>query len=116
MTSDKREAMRTRQNVSRGHILPLITRRPSLFFGRAAREPEAEAAPLAGLGLDGECAAERLGQRERDGEAEAGAAARVFGGEERVEDAREGLGRDAGAGVGHLDAHALAVEQRDRKS
>src|ERR1051325_12190791 len=90
----------------------LLIPRSSLPFGRAAREPEAEEASLFGPGLDGDGAAHRFGERERDGEAEARAAAGGFRREERVEDAREDFGRDAVAVVFDLDEHARAVERR----
>src|SRR3712207_2261161 len=89
----------------------LIIPRSSLLFRRASREPEAEEAALVGAGFDCYCAAHRLGERERDGESEAGAAARVFRREEGVEDAREDFGRDAVAVVLDFDSHARAVER-----
>src|ERR1700760_1556929 len=98
--------------ANRDDILSLITCHSSLFFRRAPREPQAKAAARAGLRLGCERAAHRLGEGERDGESETGAAPRVFRREERVEDARERFGRDAGACVFDLDADALAVEHR----
>ena len=72
------------------------------------REPEDAAGT--GQSIDADLAAHQFGQAARDGEAETGAAVlarrrvvRLF---EGVEEARQGVGRDADAAVAYFEAHA----------
>ena len=71
--------------------------------GSEAGRQDPEGRALAGPAVDGELAAERADDAERDGQAEARADAARLGREEGVEDAGHDLGRDAGAVVLDLD-------------
>ena len=63
--------------------------------------------PLPGVGIRIDEAAGLLDDAVDGREAEAGALADLLGREERLEDLVDDLGRDAGAGVGHLDQHIV---------
>src|SRR4051812_20715614 len=96
----------------------LFRRRRSGLVTVGQRHPDAAAGEVVGLFDDGDRAVVQLDQPLRDGEAEAGAAARGAGAAgEALEDAFA-IGRgDAGALVGDLDHHAGAVaaaHDRDR--
>ena len=72
-----------------------------------ARQLDRERGALAELGLDLDRAAVALDELVHDRQAEAGALADVLGGEERIPDPRQDLGRDARAVVADLDLDAV---------
>src|SRR5258708_7273028 len=77
--------------------------------GGRQRQPDAKHRPLAGAALGADAAAVAFDDAVNDGEAQARALAHVLGGEERIEDARQDLGGDTGAVVGHRDLRVGAV-------
>jgi hypothetical protein len=91
----------------------LATRRRQLVGGHVG-EREAEAGALAGRGPVGDIAAHRAGDlaRDRQAQARAAAGARVRGRLlEGLEDALDGVGRHALAGVAHLERQRLRIGQ-----
>src|SRR5439155_1747767 len=90
---------RSRRARPRAARRPARERAPS----RLVRQEDREPAPLALLRLHGHAAPVRQHHAAHDGEAEAGAAPIAVRLAPRVEDARQGRGRDADAGVLHLD-------------
>ena len=81
-------------------------RRPQVWVARLGRMTRKTRAVL--VGADGDLAAVAPDDDPPgDVEAEAGALAHVLGREERLEDVRPDVGRDARPGVRHLDHHAL---------
>src|SRR4051812_5301370 len=78
--------------------------------GRLEGQAHEEGGALAGAGLERQRAAVALHHHgARDGEALAGAAAELLGGEERVEDARLNRGGNAAAVVADRDDDSVAL-------
>src|SRR5713226_9657502 len=75
--------------------------------GRYNGKLHKERGAASGLALDRNLAAMLLHDPVHDGKAQAGAHADRLGGEERIEDARSNLGRDAGAVIGHFERQPL---------
>ena len=76
---------------------------------RGGGNAHAERRPLPRPVVDVDLAAQAAHDAERDRQAEPGPHPARFGREERLEDARHRLGRDARAVVRHLDDHVVAV-------
>ena len=74
-----------------------------------ARQIEPHRGAFAGLRIDLHMAAGLLGETEHHGKAKAGAHARRFRGEERLERPRQHLRRHAGAGIRHRQHHVIAL-------
>src|SRR5579863_2095648 len=87
-------------------IVVRVSGRAIFMLVRLERQSHGEAAPLARGGLDVDGAAMFADDSVADREAEAGALADCFGGEEGIEDSLADLGLDSAAGVGDFDSNA----------
>ena len=81
----------------------------------ASRQVQPYRRPLPRLACDPHLAAGLLREAGNLRQPEAGAVARLLGGEERLARPRRDLGRHAGPGIGHGDHHVLLIEHGARR-